>query len=312
MLRLMLNRHPRLAIPPESHFLITVFKEMPLDRLLTPAELRRTAEIIIRHPRFTTWHVPPNVLMESFCGKGPSYLRDLIDWAFRLETSPSGKSRWGDKTPRYYECWNQIATLFPEARLIHLIRDGRDVSASLKKVGWHGRTELERARYWTSRVSLAEECARLLGPDRCLIVRYEDLVLNTEPILRDICTFLGEEFDPNMLRFFEDALDHVSDFDGRVHDKLGRPPAKEDVQRWRRESTLLRTLLFESVAGQALDRVHYRRRFRGPWKLVLPAIGRWYATSGTPLELDYERHNESKNMKSRGRSFWIRTLIRKS
>ena len=311
LLRLMLNRHPRLAIPPESHFLIPLLRELPVDRLLSPAEIRRTAEIIIRHPRFATWHVPANVLVESFGRKERSYLRELIDWCFRLEISRSGKPRWGDKTPRYYECWEQVVSLFPEAKLIHLIRDGRDVSASLRRVGWHGRTEFERAQYWSSRVSMAHQALRRLGPETCMIVRYEDLVLNSEPVLKDICMFLEEEFAPTMLRFFEDAEEHVPDFDGPVHPKINRPPAKGDVQRWRRESTWLRVLLFESIAGRALDQARYRRMFGGPCRAAMPAIGRWYATRGVGLERECDSHHGLAEWKGARHAFWIRALSRR-
>lgn len=281
LFRLMLNRHPRLAIPPESHFLLRVFEQLPVARKLSPEEVQLTAEIIIQHPRFRTWHIREDRLRASFDEIGPCHLRELIDCAYRLEIAGTNKPRWGDKTPAYCDCWEKIAELYTDARLIHIIRDGRDVSASLEHVGWHGRTEYERAKYWCSRVLIARECEQQLGPQRCLLVRYEDLVLNTEETLRRVCSFLEEEYTPAMMRFYEDALDQVSDFDGPVHGKLNRPPKKEDVYRWRNDSSRMRILLFESVAGQALDSVSYERHFGGH---LVTAIGRLYGLIGGPDE----------------------------
>jgi hypothetical protein len=276
LLRLMLNHHPRLAVPPESHFLLPVLAEIPIGRALTPREVERAADLIVQHPRFRTWHVPEGLLRSELARLGAVGLAELVDRVYRLEISRTDKPRWGDKTPAYSPLWSRLAELFPGALFLHLIRDGRDVSASLARVGWHGRTEYERARYWASRVEMAHDCLRRLGPERCLLVRYEDLVRGPEDTLRAICRFLGEGFDPEMLRFHTDAGDHVSDFDGPVHTKLVRPPRASDAERWRTEGPRLRILLFEAVAGAALDLAPNPRRFDGPWRGIVPLAGLLY------------------------------------
>jgi hypothetical protein len=252
MLRLMLNRHPRLSIPPESHFLLPLFAELPKDRELTTAEKRRAAEIIIQHRRFATWHIAEAELTDHFLAAGNRTLRDLVESVYRLEIRQSGKPRWGDKTPRYYECWRQLSFLFRRSQFVHIIRDGRDVSASLEKLGWHGQTERERAQYWAARVRLARQCQAELGPERGMIIRYEDLVLDSESVLGGICEFLHEDFAPSMLDFHLDAGDHVSAIDGPIHGKLARAPGPGDVQKWRTGALPDRLLCFESVASHEL------------------------------------------------------------
>jgi hypothetical protein len=123
---------------------------------------------------------------------------------------------------------------------------------------------------------MAHGCLRQLGPQRCRLVRYEDLVRGPETTLKEICRFLGEDFDPGMLRFHEDAFVHVSDFDGPVHAKLGRQPRESDAERWRTEGPRLRILLFESVAGAAMDLVPNPRRFDGLGRRLAPLVGLLY------------------------------------
>ena len=147
--------------------------------------------------------------------------------------------------------------LFPGSRLIHIIRDGRDVNLSLERVGWHGPTSSDRARYWHERVEMAHAAARELGPERNRIIRYEDLVLDSRGTLEAICDFLGETFEPGMLEFFEDAQAHLSDIDGDVHRKLHRPPRADDVGRWRSEMPVERQREFEAVAGASLRAASY-------------------------------------------------------
>ena len=252
MLRLMLNRHSRLAIPFESQFLRQILKELPLDRPLDFREAERMAELVTGEKNFTTWHLDPAHVRQELIRRAPAPLAMLVDALFRMEISPTGKPRWGDKTPHYYLCWRQLMRLFSGSKLIHIIRDGRDVNLSLERVGWHGPTAADRARYWHERVEMAHAAARELGRGRNMIIRYEDLVLDSRATLDAICDFLGESFEPRMLEFFEDAATHLSDIDGDVHTKLHRPPRPEDVGRWRREMPVERQREFEAVAGSSL------------------------------------------------------------
>jgi hypothetical protein len=257
MLRLMLNRHSRLAIPFESHFLKPILAELPMDRPLEAHEAARMAEIISQERNFRTWHLDSARIKSDLVGRTPASLAQLVDALYRMEIAGSGKPRWGDKTPYYYVCWRQLVELFPSSRLIHIIRDGRDVNLSLERVGWHGPTLADRARYWLERVEMAQEAERELGPERNLIIRYEDLVLNATLTLQKVCDFLDEEFEDGMLEFFTDAAAHLSDVDGDVHKKVLRAPRPDDVARWRREMPVDRQEEFETIAGSGLRATSY-------------------------------------------------------
>lgn len=257
MLRLMLNRHSRLAIPFESCFLQDVFREIPRDRPLDPREAMRMAELVISNHNWTAWHLDATWVREELARLAPAPLAVLVDAIFRKETAPSGKPRWGDKTPHYYVCWQEMLNLFPGSKLIHIIRDGRDVWNSLKSLGWHGPTGNHRICYWLDRVERSHLAGRELGSERNLIIRYEDLVLATRATLEVVCDFLQEAFEPQMLGFFEDASNHICDIDGDVHGKTQRPPCSDDVGRWRREMSLADQLEFEALAGSTLCALSY-------------------------------------------------------
>jgi len=257
MLRLMLNRHSRLAIPFESHFLQPIFAEIPTDRPLKTHEAVRLADLVTGERNFRTWHLDAADVHRQLIERAPAPLAELVDALYRMEIARSGKPRWGDKTPYYYVCWRQLMGLLPGSRLIHIIRDGRDVNLSLEKVGWHGSTASDRARYWQERVEMAHAAARELGPKRNLIIRYEEVVLNTRETLEKVCDFLGETFEPGMLDFFTDATLYICDIDGDVHQKVRRAPRPEDVGRWRREMPIERQREFEAVAGSGLRAMSY-------------------------------------------------------
>jgi hypothetical protein len=104
---------------------------------------------------------------------------------------------------------------------------------------------------------MAMAAARELGPERNLIIRYEDLVLDTRATLEAVCDFLGEAFEPEMLDFFTDASQHICDIDGDVHAKVLRAPRAEDVGRWRGEMAAERQREFEAIAGSSLRAMCY-------------------------------------------------------
>lgn len=282
LLRLMLNGHPGLAIPPESQFIVRLMRELPTTGVLSVEQVDTATKIITDCPGFSTWRTAPKELGEAFSSHRRPTLSGLVDAVYRLEIEPTSKARWGDKTPLYASFITEIDGLFPRARFIHIIRDGRDVSLSLRNVAWWGWTEYERARYWARVVRTADRAGALLGASRYLRVAYEDLVLDTETVLEQVCVFLGVEMCDQMTSFHETAFDHLTDSEKEtgIHDKLSRPPRDSDVDRWRTESSPLRVFLFESIAGREMDRVGASRHFGGALRWFVGFGGAVYTPVG--------------------------------
>jgi len=109
MLRLMLNRHSRLAIPFESHFMRLFFGTLPTDRPLTPEEAAQMAELVVTERNFPTWHLTEAEVREEVVAHAPLMLSELVDLLFRMEIAPTGKPRWGDKTPVYTAYWRALS-----------------------------------------------------------------------------------------------------------------------------------------------------------------------------------------------------------
>src|SRR5262249_31553563 len=119
-----------------------------------------------------------------------------------------GKSRWGDKTPMYMQRLPLLERLFPDARYVHLIRDGRDTAVSFLSMppGIVTRplappgTAGEFACQWRAEVEAARALGARVG-DRYVETRYEQLAAEPERELRKICEHAGLAFDPAMLDY---------------------------------------------------------------------------------------------------------------
>ena len=119
LLRAMLDSHPELAIPPESHFLAALLREP-----LTPSEFLSFLET---HERFIAWDLPIEDVRQAFLDDGVSDKASAVRALYASYARRQGKPRWGDKTPGYVRRIRELSELLPEAKFIHLIRDGRDV-----------------------------------------------------------------------------------------------------------------------------------------------------------------------------------------
>ncbi|WP_144054230.1 sulfotransferase [Pleurocapsa sp. PCC 7319] len=291
MLRLMLNEHPRLRVPDESFFLTELMNKLPLNSPLSQEDKRLAFDIISNHerwanPKFKFRAASNKKLWDTIsCLKQP-LLSQLIDAVFRNCTHLKNKPRWGDKTPQYISDINRLHQVFPSAKFIHLIRDGRDVCISLRtlylnnrhKEGhvirrflWHaGRTIHSAAKLWHKSVEAGIESGLKLPTESYLEIHYEDLILRTEDTLKNICSFIGENYDDRMLGFYKNSsketMKEPEAF--QPHAKTHRPPTPSDTYRWRTEMNLIEVALFESYAGKTMDRIGQTRHFRGALKFI--------------------------------------------
>lgn len=296
LLRLFLDSHAELAIPAESWFLPDLVQRFPLDRRLSETEQREALACVMRHERWVhDWHSTPETYRSLLSTDTPRTLAQLVDAIFRIETAASGAQRWGDKTPEYVLHVDALASLFPGARFVHIVRDGRDVCQSLLRVGWsdRGRTPYQVARYWHKAVHAGHCAAERLGPARFHQLSYEDLVLETRATLERLCAFAGLEFDPKMLQAHEraEAIITPRERAKSVHPKLARMPRPQDVGRWKREGSRWTLALCWGWLPWGLERYGYETP-RPPTPVVLLRILSW---------LQFELHALQQRVHEAGR-----------
>ncbi len=304
LLRLMLNRHPRLCIPYESFFLRDLMDHLPAQCVLSEQHKQTAIDLIAASSRFQQWNTDESAMSDAITNLEQPTLRDVFDVVFRLETADTGKPRWGDKTPEYVTEIDDLQRVITDAQFIHIYRDGRDVSLSLKQRGWGGWTEYQRAHYWGDRVNSASAAGAKLSDSHYLSVYFGDLVSSPEETLRKVCEFLGEEYYPSMLAYYEDASDNLTEHSKTPiagdkyipparHDegKLIKPLIKDDIGVWRRTSSPLSIMLFESIAGGALDRLGLERAYSGLWKPAMPLVRYLYAPFGLMMSAFYRLYH---------------------
>jgi Sulfotransferase family len=265
----MLDAHPDLAIPPETRFLplaVEAANDAP-----DPAMAFAGAVTSYRHWR--DFHIDDVTLRDRIAVIEPFDAGTALRAIYALYSERFAKPRWGDKTPHHVRRMDLIARLLPEARFIHLIRDGRDVTLSvIQERALSGRTAgaAEVARRWARSVAAARRQASALR--FYLEIRYEDLVLDTEATLRAVCDFIELPWDPRMLSYHEGSAARLSELvtadparassaeqRRQKHVWTARPPEAGRVGRWRSEMSASDARIVAAAAGEMLRALGYDR-----------------------------------------------------
>jgi hypothetical protein len=198
----MLHAHPRIAIPPETRFLFPAYDSRHAFGDLREADNRRELARWIVEDRTTKFHdlgLDPDRIVEEIVA-GPPTVGTALGIVYQAYAHRFGKPRWGDKRPAYIRRLDVLLRLFPDAQIVHLIRDGRDCVASLMEMPWYKLDTFHAVSTWTAAIDAGRRAARRLGPASYYEMGYERLVTDPELELGGLCAFLGEEYDPAMAR----------------------------------------------------------------------------------------------------------------
>jgi hypothetical protein len=268
LLRMMLDAHPELTIPPETHFVPDVIRAMRGRR----AKAQDALAAMKSHPEWADFGFSDSEALAFLGGAGRAGATAALRAFYEAYARRAGKPRWGDKTPRYVLKMPLIESALPETRFVHVIRDGRDVALSVLDRTVKDLDAAEVARRWRRKVERARTDAPRLR--HYLEVRYEALVSDPRAALEEVCEFIELPFDEAMLDYHERSGERLSEMRRSLpgsggetqlsaerrmetHRRTTAPPDASRATRWREEMSAADRASFERVAGGTLARLGY-------------------------------------------------------
>ncbi|MBA3743519.1 sulfotransferase [Sporichthya sp.] len=201
LLRLMLNAHPRIAIPPETRFALpTYFERTKFGDLTQAANRRKLAEFLTGKPalRWSDHDTDRDATVQAILDAPPT-VGSALAAVYEQYAARFDKPRWGDKLPTYIEHVRPLLEMFPDAHLVHVLRDGRDCVGSLKRQEWSKRSTPDAIGVWNRAIDYGRKARTSVPAAQWHEVRYEELVSDPEGRLKELCAFLEEDFVPDML-----------------------------------------------------------------------------------------------------------------
>lgn len=254
LLRMILCTHSRIYIPEESGFI--PFLQVDPNIPLTGQEISRLLDRIGELNAY--WR---NVLTaDEIERKFPRSvnLGQVLDALYSHLAHSHGAKRWGDKTPLYVQYMPAILEIFPDACFIHLIRDGRDAALSARSK-WAIDNFYMDLFYllsnWKRNVRTGRQHGHRLQSSQYLELYYEELVSRPEMVLRRLCNFLGESYEPSMLDHTQ-AAKKIGPGHAQ-HQQVMQPLFKTSIGRWKNQFTLFERKLSERLAGDCLAEFGY-------------------------------------------------------
>ncbi|HEV2496030.1 MAG TPA: sulfotransferase [Terriglobia bacterium] len=283
LLQRMVNAHPQIAITPESHWIPHLYQKLWAVTSAGVIEHKLVRELG-KHPKFARLGIGREELkkLERLSRNGhPLTYSSFVTAIFDLYGKAQGKPLAGDKTPDYVRRIDVLHELWPEARFVHVIRDGRDVCLSMREwpkvhpkpgdfVTWKDDPVSTAAWWWGFNVRLGRDAGRPLGSGQYYELRYEALVTRPREEVQQLCAFLGLPFDEAMVRFHEDRAKP----DPGLEPKRAGLPVTPGLRDWQSQMAAGEVELFEAAAGEVLDELNYPRAVHSLRPEVLDRVAR--------------------------------------
>jgi len=221
LLRLMLDAHSRLSCPGETDFLFDHLRMQSDPPVYDEEALERDRIYRAHRTRYAGTPLPaltPDALIDRIAGTDKTAVLML------------------------HRHISRALALYPDLRLIHFLRDPRDVARSSIGMGWAGDV-YHGVDHWIDTERDWAAVSRTLSPDQVLTIRYEDLINDPGATLQAICHFIGVAYEASMLDYDQSS----------TYSK----PSRDLVVQWRHKLTARETGLVEAKIGPMLDDAGY-------------------------------------------------------
>lgn len=249
-LRVTLNRHPAIELCDETAFFYKVWvRRQAFGDLAIPENRQRLISRYIETSNVKALGVDRELLAQRLMRDGTNY-QAFFTTLVRQGALERGKARFGEKMPHLALFSETLCDWYPRCALIHIVRDPRDVVASLKRMPFGSPEALANALTWLEHVGAAR---RVEHRDNYLLVKYEELVREPEAELRHIFAFIGERYAPSTLEAREPAREVTWWWYERAQGSLQR----DRVGIWQDQLDRSEVRLIEWIAGPTMKALGY-------------------------------------------------------
>lgn len=258
LLSMMIGAHPEIAVPLATTGMWFDFHNRLAEygHLSSATDVELLVDDVLAHERVRLWRT--DLDRERIRAQvRPGDFGSVVAAVHGEYARAHGKPRWANMDIATLDSMHIANRWFPDARFVHIVRDGRDVALSNQTMPYGPGNIAECATAWQRRITTSLRMGDILGPERYLAFRYESLISEPAATLERICRFLGLGFSEQMLAYGETVDDRVPQEKQWLWPELKSPPQLSKVDRWRHEMTDSQRIVFEGIAGDTLREMGY-------------------------------------------------------
>lgn len=234
--QLMISSHPDVMLPDETGFYPILYNRHVniLGELSKPEDFERAVETTLNFHRIKDLDLDSDNI-RSKCHTGNLSWETILLAILAAVAEKYSVNRVGEKSPGHLHYIGLLKDRFPNSKFIHIIRDPRAVILSMTKVAFGSQDIKELCNRWQSAMEIHRKYADHLGSKRYMVVKYEDLVLESEKTLHSICEFLNIEFSPQMMEHHKRSfLGFNKRYIAHMSNTL-KPVFSSSVEKWKDE-----------------------------------------------------------------------------
>ena len=253
LLRLILNSHSEISIPEEARFLTPLLAPRFLNKELDRQDIEKIYNYLKVNEQFQLWNYDSQTFLAKLKAFQSASLAEIINMMFQSYAEAEGKTRWGDKS-LFFGSIEILHQLFPNARFIHIVRDGRDVFSSWRAMEPTMKHPSVMALDWKFKLDSIEKAISGLPEGLTLTITYEELLDNPKEIVKRICTFVKVAFEDAMLDFHKTSHNYI----GEHHSKLiFKAIDNSNKEKWKTKLTPFEIRAYEVLCKKELEKFGY-------------------------------------------------------
>lgn len=257
LLAVLLDRHSNISIGPETQYYTEFIPRNWANR--KPESYEQLVDSALASKRIADFGLDRDQLLRHFKTYELSSANLLLS-IMEVHAIKNSKLHPGEKSPMHIDYVPAILDQFPDAKVISVLRDGRDVVRSLLKVPWAIPRNPRRLQLfclrWIDAVEKMIHYQKTLPSHRFMSVRFEDILRQPRLELEKICDFLGEEFEPTQLEPAQSS-NVIPQWEQNWKNKAEETLDIGRIEAWRKSSDQKQLWIMNSMMGPMLERMGY-------------------------------------------------------
>ncbi len=262
LIQAILNAHSKISSPPEFHF----FKHYianPLRQHLNQIEnIEHLESFLLRDKKIQRLDIDVQQVLQPYkSGKSPFDFASVYKSYMSNYLQRMQKKCFADGTPENIFYLTYISSIFPEAYIIHTLRDPRDVVLSMKKAGYNQGEDISAEKLATlihKGYMQVQKCKHLFK-NRLIVIKYEDLIDQIDEMVQRLCSFLDIEFEQEMIHFNKSASQVFSREESQWKSNLTKPIMKGNYGKWKQQLSAKDVLITENICNNLFTNGLYKK-----------------------------------------------------